>query len=112
MKKIFNNKREATYVNTINNLIESNKNKSEGNRKLINSLKDDLEKTVVMIKREIEDKTNMQINYVYEPYLCSQKYINYPIKKLLLKLLKMLGLKLKYNYKTEEELFELKKVKK
>ena len=112
MKKIFNNKREATYVNTINNLIESNKNKSEGNRKLINSLKDDSEKTVVMIKREIEDKTNMQINYVYEPYLCSQKYINYPIKKLLSKLLKMLGYELKYNYKTEEELFELKKVKK
>lgn len=112
MENIFNNKKETTYVNTINNLIDMNKNCIESNRKLINSLRDDLEKTVVMLRKEIEDKTNMQIDYVYEPFLCNQRYINYPIKKLLLKLLKMLGLELKYNYKTEEELFELKKLKK
>lgn len=64
-----------------------------------------------MLRKEIEEKTNMQIIYVYEPFLCTERYINYPIKKLLSKLLKMLGYELKYNYKTEEELFELKKVK-
>lgn len=112
VRKIFNNKTEKTFVNTINNLIDSNKNRSENNRKLISSLKDDLEKVREKLKLEIEDKTNMQINYVYEPFLCSQRYVNYPIKKLLFKLLKMLGYELKYNYRTEEELFELKKIKK
>jgi len=112
VRNIFNNKKETKYVNTINNLIDMSKNMIESNRKMINSLKNELEKVREELKKEIEDKTNMQINYVYEPFLCSQRYVNYPIKKLLFKLLKMLGYELKYNYKTEEELFELKKIKK
>jgi len=111
VRKIFNNKREKTFVNTINALIDWNKRMTESNRKEIDSLRCSLEKTEKVLKKEIEEKTNIKVVYTYEPFLCSQRYINYPITKLLSKILKIMGYELKYNYRTEEELFELKKKK-
>ncbi len=109
---MFKNKKETNFVNTINDLINVNQNRGNGNYSLICDLKKELEKVREEFKKEIEEKTNIKVIYVYEPWLQSKKYINYPITKLLSKLLKTLGYEMKYNYKTEEELFELTKIKK
>ena len=100
---MFTNKTKRTYTATINMLIDENKVRGENNERNINDLYKEINRLREELKKEIRDRTNMEIVY-------GVHYVEYPLKSLMNKLLKTLGYEIEYNYKPRDEFFKLKKV--